>query len=256
MTADSTLHLCPHPPPQHSRPLSMAIPSPHAPSSAARVSAPTTTRARPQREAATKARKRVEDAYALYPFEQDTDSDSDVSSTRPSAPRPTPVTSDDSSDSDAFVDDSESDCSRPSEAAPGKRRKRSASPVMDKGEKKKLRAGGLLDMDARKPEEGTMGFMATSGDAVKNVLPGKASRASRASLSEPAEGFHGENRGRYVRRAGLSDMGPETGCYIPSWRDEVCAKAAGEFVHESRKSVGKGPVDGNGYRISRFSEHL
>lgn len=135
----------------------------------------------------------------------------------------------------------------------GKKRKRSASRATEQGDRRKPRAATLLETDERKPEEGAMGTMVKSGSAVESALPGKASRASRASFSEAAEGVHEEDRGRYVRRAGLSDMGPVTGSYVSSGRDEAWATG---FALGGRKKVVKGPVDAHGYRISRFTEHL
>ena len=256
MPAESALPSRPHLRLQHSRPLSLIIPSQHVSSPAARGSAPATRSARPRREAATIARKRVEDTYALYPFEQNLHLDSDATSTIPSVPRRTSIHSDDSSDGDAFVDDSESDCPRPRKAALERKRKRSASPVIDVGERRRVKAGKSWEMDDRTPKEAATGFMVKNGNVMKDILLGEASRTSRTPLSGPEERVHSENWGHYVRRAGLSDMGPVTGSYMSNWRDEVWTNAAEEFGLESRKSVAKGPVDGDGYRVSRFCEHL
>lgn len=251
-----TRHL--HLPPQNSDPLLTTSLSQRLSSSTSRASAPAATMStRPQREAAAKARKRVEDACNLYPSEHDLESDSETTPARLSAPRPTPVQSDDSSDidSDAFVDDSGSDCSRPRKAALGKKRKRSISPMMDEREKRKSKAG-KVERDDRKADLGATGFMVKSGNVMKNILLGKAGRASRGSLLGPAEKVYGGREHHDMRRAGLSDMGPITGSYTCGWRDEIWTKAAEGFALESSKDVGKGPVDGNGYRASRFSEHL
>lgn len=256
MAAESTPTLCLHLHLQDSSPQSTTTPSQQVPSSSSRTSLATAS-TRPQREAATKARKRVEEAYTLYPSEQDPDSDSDATLARRSAPRHTLVHSDDSgdSDSDAFVDDSESDCPRPRKATLGKKRKRSKSPILDQGERRNLKVG-KVEMGDKKPKEVATGFMVKSGNVVKNILLGKTGRASRESLSGPMEMVYGGRQHQGIRRAGLSDMGPVTGSYTCGWRDEVWTKAAEGFALESRKGVAKGPVDGNGYRASRFSELL
>ena len=202
-----------------------------------------------------KARERLEDAYALYPFEQDPDSDSDSSSPRPSAPPPTPVRSDKSSDSDAFVDESESDCVRRSEAALRKKRKRSTSAMMiDVGERMKLKAWEALGTDDEGAREGATRYMINSGAAVKDVLLGKASRASRGFCLGPGKRVQCESWGREVRRAGLSDMGPVICSNMPGRRDEIWAEASEGSV--SRRNGVRWPVDGDGYRVSRFSEHF
>lgn len=213
-------------------------------------------RARPQREAATIARKRVEDAYILYPFEQAPDSDSDASSPRLRAPPPSPVFSDDSGDDDGFVDESESDFPRQSKAAlvKKKKRKRSKSPMIGREEGRKFKAG-KVEMDDWEADVGATGFMVNSGSVMKNILLGKAGRASRESLSEYERVREGSQH-HCVRRAGLSDMSPDTGSYMSGSRDEVWTKAAEVFPLESSNGVARGPVDGNGYRASRFSEHL
>ncbi|KAF6239851.1 hypothetical protein HO173_002398 [Letharia columbiana] len=200
-------------------------------SSAARASAPAMS-ARPQREAATKARKRVEEAYTLYPSEQGQDSDSDATPTRPSAPRPTPVQSDDSSDSDSdvFVDDSERE-----------------------GESK---AGRLLEMDDGKANEDVTGSMVTCGNMMEDILVRKAGPAPRVSSPRPREKTQAFGQHPVMRRAGLSDMGPVTGSHTCGWRDEVWNRAAEGFAVESRKGGARGPGDGSGYRASRFCEHL
>lgn len=226
-------------------------------SSAARASAPAMS-ARPQREAATKARKRVEEAYTLYPSEQGPDSDSDATPTRPSAPRPTPVQSDDSSDSDSdvFVDDSESDCPRPSKAVRGKKRKRNASLLRDVGERRKSKTGRLLEMDDRKAKEDATGSMVKCGNMMEDILVRRAGRAPRVSSPRPREKTQAFGQHPVMRRAGLSDMGPVTGSHTCGWRDEVWNRAAEGFAVESGKGGARGPGDGNGYRASRFCEHL
>lgn len=170
----------------------------------AQASNPAGKSTRPQRVAATKARKRLENAYTLCPYEQDPDRDSDAILTRPSAPRPTPVHAEESSDSDVFVDDSESDCPGTSTAARGKKRKRGASPIM---EMRKLKVG----RSDRELKEGATGFMVKSGSVMRDILLGKESRGSPESWLGQAERVHGGYWGCSVRRAGLSDMGREIG---------------------------------------------
>ncbi len=125
--------------------------------------------------------------------------------------------------------------------------------MTDGGERRRFKAGKVLEVDGGRLKEGTTGFMVKSGNAVKDILRGKGGRGSRGSLSEVGERVRGEELGRYVRRAGLSDMGPETGCYTSTRRDEIWTK---ELGLESRRSGAKGPVDVDGYRVSRFLEHF
>ncbi|CAD6585206.1 MAG: hypothetical protein ASARMPRED_002097 [Alectoria sarmentosa] len=229
----STHTLRPHLQTQNSGPLSTTS-SQQVSSSAARGPAPATTSTRPQREAATKARKPAKSVSTLYNPAKDTDSDRDVTSAQPSAPRPTPINSDDSSDSDTFVDDSESDCPRLSKAALGRKRKRSKSPTMDEGERRKSKAG-KLEMDDRKANIGATGFMVKSVNVMKDIVGGKAGRASREALSRPAGSLH-RNRQHYsVRRAGLSDMSLDTGRYMCGRRYETRSKAAEGFAFETRR---------------------
>lgn len=125
--------------------------------------------------------------------------------------------------------------------------------MTDGGERRRFKAGKVLEVDGRRLKKGATGFMVKSGNAVKDILRGKGGWGSRDSLSGVGERVHGEELGRYVRRAGLSDMGPETGSYTSSRRDDVWTK---ELSLESRRSGAKGPVDVDGYRVSRFSEHF
>ena len=230
----------------------MMTPSQETPVSATRASTPATISTRPQREAATRARKRLEDAYSLYPFEQEPDADSNASPARPSAPWPTPVHSDDSSDGDDLVDDSDSDRPRRSKAAlekkKKKKKKRRASAMRKAGETQRLRIGEILGVDDGEPKEGATGFIAESGNGVgKENLQGKASWA-------PREEIHGGYEGHEVRRAGLSDMGPVIGSNMARGRDVVWTGAPRGSAN--RRCGAKGPVDGDGYRVSRFFEHL
>ena len=202
--------------------------------------------ARPPREAATKSRKRVEEAYHFYLVEQDQDSDSDTSSIRPRAPRPTPVPSDESSDSDTFVDDSESDCPRASKGILGKKRKRSASQTIDREEERRNKAARLETGDG-KTNEGATGYMVKSGHVMKRIVLEKAGRAPREW--ESSQHLH-------IRRAGLSDMGPETGSSVSGGRDEVWTRMPDKFSRDSIRGAARGPVDGNRYRVSRSYEHL
>ncbi|KAL9134286.1 MAG: hypothetical protein Q9175_004538 [Cornicularia normoerica] len=251
--AKSTFPLRPHLRLQDLCPLSTTIHSQQTSSLPARGEAPATTSGRPQREAAIKARMRFVDTYALSSSKQDPDLASEAIPRRRSAPRLSPIHSDDSSDSDVSVDDSESDCPRPSKAALGKKRKRSASPVMDDGEGRKSKAGKSLEMEERKRKEGATGFMVKSGSVMRNILQRKASRVSRESSTRPWEV---SSQHLHMRRAGLNDMGPDTGSYLSGWRDEVRTKAPKGFAPGSKMGGARGPVGGNRYRASRFQEHL
>ena len=117
---------------------------------------------------------------------------------------------------------------------------------MDKGERRKSKAG-KLDVDDRKANIGATGFMVKSVNVMKDIVGGKAGRASREA------GRVHSNRQHYsMRRAGLSDMSLDTGSYLSGRRDETRSKAAEGFAFEARKGVATGPVDGNVYRVSRF----
>lgn len=256
MLAKSTFPLRPHLRLQDLRPPSTTIHSQQASSPPERGSAPATTSGRPQREAAIKARMRFVDTYALYSSKQDPDLDSEAIPRRRSAPRLSPIHSDDSSDSDVSVDDSESDCPRPSKAALGKKRKRSASPVTDDGERRKSKAGKSLEMEDRKRKEGATGFMVKSGSVMRNILQRKASRVSRESSTRPWEETQVSSQHLHLRRAGLNDMGPDTGSYVSGRRDEVRTKAPKGLSLGSKMGGARGPVGGNRYRASRFQEHL
>ena len=85
-------------------------------------------------------------------------------------------------------------------------------------------------------------------------MRGKASRPPRESYSGPAEESHGGYEGHEVRRAGLSDMGPVIGSNTPRGRDEVWTGVPRGSA--STRCGARGPVDGDGYRGSRFFEHL
>ncbi len=91
---------------------------------------------------------------------------------------------------------------------------------------------------------------------MKDILLATARRASRGSFSGSAEQIHGGIWGGSVRRAGLSDMGPEIGSGIGRFRDVVWSKRVEGRAFESRKGSARGLVDGDGYRVSRFSEHF
>ena len=200
-------------PPQHPRPLSTTTLSQQtSPSSSSRALTLSSRSTRPQREAATKARKRVVEAYTLYPFERDSDADSDGTPAGRSAPRHKTIESNDSSDSDSdvFVEDSGSDCPRLRKVARGKKRKRSVLPMMDGRSRRKFKAGRMLHVGDGKRNENATGFMVKSGNVVKDILRGKTSRGPRDPLWEQVER---EYRGHIVRRAGLSDMGPAAGSY-------------------------------------------
>ena len=255
MPAPSLLPLHLPVPRQDSRPLSTTIPLQQASSPPARDLSTGTTSARPKREASAKARKRVKDAYTLYPSEKDPDSDSDATSTRPSAPPPTAVHSDESNDSDVFVDDSESDCPRLSKAALGKRRKRSASSMMDEGERKRFKNGKSSERDDRRPKAEATGFMVKSGSVMRDILR-KDSRAPRESSTKPWVGIQTSSQHPYVRRAGLSNMGRYAGSSVSGYCDEMWTEAPEGLALEGRKGDVRWPVDGNGYRASVFDERL
>lgn len=250
MPAESKLPLHPHiPPPQDSRTLCTTTHSRQLSSSAAPASI---KNARPQREAAKKARKRVEDSYTLYPFEQDSDSDGDATLTRPSAPRPIPVHWNDSSDSDTFVDDSDWDCPSPNKSGLGKKRKRTVSSMMNLKRGREIKA----EIDDRESEESAMGFLVESGNVVRDVLLGKAGRASREYSTRQSGEMQGSGECREIRRAGLSDMSADIGTYMSSRRDKIWTKTGGDCALESSDSAAKAVVGADGCRVSRFFEHV
>ncbi|KAM0804190.1 hypothetical protein BDR22DRAFT_885973 [Usnea florida] len=196
-------------------------PSTHVSSSAQRSPAPAATNVRPpQRNAATKARMRVLDAYALHAPKRDSEFDSDAPSRRPSARQPTPTYSDDSSDSDIFVDDSESDCPRRIKAGSGKKRKRSASSVMGEEERRNRKALKLSGARDRRATEEASGFMVRSGSMMRNIIQDTARRATRMPPRSQWTKGRVPGRQNLVRRAGLNDMGPSAGSYMSEW-DEV-----------------------------------
>ena len=196
-------------------------PSTHVSSPAQRSPAPASTNIRPpQRNAATKARMRVLDAYALHAPKQDSEFDSEAPSRRPSTRQPTPTYSDDSSDSDIFVDDSESDCPRRIKAGSGKKRKRSASPVMGEEERRNRKALKLSGARDRRPKEEASGFMVRSGCMMRNIIQDTARRATRMPPRSRWKKGRVSGRQNLVRRAGLNDMGPSAESYMSEW-DEV-----------------------------------
>ena len=159
------------------------------------------------------------------------------------------------SDSDVFVDESEgSECS-----GSGKRkreRERSVLEVNGVGDEGRRRLK-VVEMSGSVGKEEAKESRVKSRDVMRDMLLGKASRASCGSLSGPAEGLHGGCWGQEVRRAGLSDMGRTIGSNTPSWRHGVWTKGLEGSTFERRKGGARGgPVDGSGYRVSRFSEHF
>ena len=127
----------------------------------------------------------------------------------------------DSSESDVFVDDSESDCPRPSKAALGKKRKRSASSMGDDGESRKSKAAKSLEMDRGRPKTDATGFMVKYGNVMRDCLMRKESRAPRESPKKLWVDTRASSQHPCVRRAGLSDMGPYAGSSVSSCRTEV-----------------------------------
>lgn len=128
--------------------------------------------------------------------------------------------------------------------------------MMDGGAGRKFKAGKVLHVGDGKRKENATGFMVKSGNVMKDILLGKTNRGPRDPLWEQVERGQGGYRGHIVRRAGLSDMGPAAGSYKTNWQDDVWTEAAGESALESRRGGVKGAFDGDGYRASRFSEHL
>lgn len=176
-----------------------------------------------QRDAATRPRRSVLDAYALHAPKQDPEPNSNASGIRrPSTRQPTPTDSDDSSDSDIFVDDSESDCPRRIKAVSGKKRKRSASPMRGGEERRERKAlkttvgrdGKVKEAGDRKPKEEASGFMVRSGSMMRNILRDTARRATRMPPRSQWKKTHVSGQQRLVRRAGLNDMGPDAGGYV------------------------------------------
>ena len=224
-------------------------PSAQVSSSAQRSPAPAATNVRPpQRDAATKARMRVLDGYARRAPQQDPDLDSDASSRRPSTRQLTPTYPNDSNDSDIdlFVDDSESDCPRRIKTNSGKKRKRSASPMMGEEERrnrKTLKPSGARD---RQPKEEASGFMVRSGSMMRNIIQDRARRETRMPPRSQWDKGHVLGRQGLVRRAGLNDMGPDAGGYV-SEGDEVRSEAPEGSILESRICGARGPAGGNGY---------
>ena len=225
-------------------------PSTQVPSSAQQNPAPAATNVRPPpRDAATKARKRVLDVYALHAPKQDPESDSDAASRRPSTRDLTPAYSDDSSDGDIdiFVDDSASDCPRRIKAGSGKKRKRSASPMMGGEERRNRKALKLSGVRDRKPKEEASGFMVRSGGVMRNIIQNTARGGTRMPSRSQWKKRRVSGQQGLVRRAGLNDMGPEAGGYVSEW-DEVRAEAPKGSILESRICGARGPVGGNRYR--------
>lgn len=163
------------------------------------------------------------------------------------------------SDSGVFVDESEeSECSGSGKGGLGGKRKRERSVlevngVGDEG-RRRLK---VVEMGGSVGKEEVKESRVKSRDVMRDMLLGKASRASWGSLSGPAEGLHGGYWGQEVRRAGLSDMGRTIGSNTPSWRHGVWTKRLEGSTFERRKGGARGgPVHGSGYRVSRFSEHF
>ena len=190
---------------------------------------------------------RVLDAYALHAPKEDPESDSDAPSRKPSIRQLTPTYSDDSSDCDIFVDDSESDCPRRIKAGSGKKRKRSASPMMGEEERRNRKALKPSEARDRRPKEEASGFMVRSGSMMRNIIQDTARRATRMPPRSQWEKMHDSGRQNLVRRAGLNDMGPEAGSYMSEW-DEVKTEAPKGSILESRICGARGPAGGNRYR--------
>ena len=111
-----------------------------------------------------------------------------------------------------------------------------------------------MDMDDMVGKEEAKGFVVKSRDAMKDILLREASGVSWGSVTGPAEGLRG---GQEVRRAGLSDMGPLIGSNMPTWRHGIWSKGLERTTFEGRKGGARGgPVDGDGFRVSRFVEHF
>ena len=192
--------------------------------------------------AATEARKRFGIVHDLSSLDQASDTDSDDPGPGPPAPRNTPAHSDDSGDSDdVSVADTESD------KKGRKKKKRNGS--LTRVVARRMVKGGkrLSEMDGMEPggnEEAT-GYAVKSGKGSEDSLLEAASRPEAYSwLAEMVN--RGADRGRDVRRAGLSAIGPANG------RSRVSERLAFESV----KGGARGPVDGNGHRVSRFVEDL
>ena len=125
--------------------------------------------------------------------------------------------------------------------------------MMDGGERRRVKAGRVSHAGDGKRKEHATGFMVKSRNAMKHILLGTTSRGPRGSLWKPVERVQGVDRGYTVRRAGLNDMGPAAGSDMSSRRDGLWTKMV---AVESRNGGAKGPVDGDGYRVSRFTELL
>lgn len=127
-------------------------------------------------------------------------------------------------------------------------------PTMDEGERRKYKAA-KLDMGDGKRKDGATGFMVKSGNVMRSILLEKASRAQRKSSARPWGVTQTSSQHLHIRRARLNDLGPDAGSNMYG-RDKVWTKAPMRFSRESRKGFVGGPVDGNGYRASRFYEYL
>ena len=225
-------------------------PSTQTSSSAQRSPAPAAGKGRPpQGNAATKARMRVLDAYALHAPKEDPESDSDASSRRSSTRQLSPTYPNVSSDSDIdiFVDDSESDCPRRIKAGSGKKRKRSASPMMGQEERRNRKALKPSEARDRKPKEEASGFMVRNGSMMRNIIQDTAGGEKRMPPRSQWKKMHDLGRQDLVRRAGLNDMGPEAGSYMSEW-DEVRSEAPEGSSLESRICGARGPIGGDRYR--------
>lgn len=162
---------------------------------------------------------------------------------------------DESSESDVFVDESEeSECSGSGKGGLGGKRKRerkrererSVLEVDGVGDEGKRRLK-VVEMSGSVGKEDAKESRVKSRDVMRDMLLGKASRASWGSLSGPAEGLHGGCWGQEVRRAGLSDMGRTIGSNTPSWRQGVWTKGLEGSTFERRKGgARRGLVDGSG----------
>ncbi len=128
--------------------------------------------------------------------------------------------------------------------------------MTDAGKRRRVKARKISPMGEKGSKEAATGFMVKSGNTMRDILLETARRASGGSFSGSAEQIHGGNWGGSVRRAGLSDMGPEIGSGVGRFRDVVWGNSAKGFAFENRKGSARGPVDGNGYRASRFSERF
>ena len=107
------------------------------------------------------------------------------------------------------------------------KRKRSALPTMDEGERRNNKAA-KLDMGDGKRKDGATGFMVKSGNVMRSILLEKASRAPRKSSARPWGKIQTSSKHLHIRRARLSGIGLDAGSNM-SGRDEVWTKAPKRF---------------------------